>query len=495
MIRGHKDMATLLELPAELLCQIASYLADYTEDDKSGPYLKKCQNNGNDEAYLDDYRDFGRLRLACRELYKTSFTVFAAKVLGQSWRLSERSLRTLINIADDTRLKDRIKHICIDTHYLFAFSFRETEDWQEWVDQSRRQADFFRDGRDVSTLTLALSKMPKLDTVVIGQWCRTGEAARVGYGGSDLGVQLNATAFEERFEHLVDDEWNLAEDDWNPMCGLTYNFGAILRSLSVLRCPITRMCAYLWIPPEFGWNAKYYLYGVDLSAFVSLKEDREFREGLAAAFPGLHTLKLAIQAPALAVRNTKNDSPQDWVGELLALAPNLQHLALWCDALDSPDEKAWNSKVLHELRTVQLPRLEELELANAVVHPADLKHWLCINRHSLARLTLRRIRLRDEGHKCRDHSWCDIFHALNPLQNLRSIKLSCLYTTDGYLVVFDGHERASCKVCQPPENHRARYYCELGCRHVSYASDEGLWPQQMEVAEIDWRDPAIAGGG
>ena len=127
------------------------------------------------DPYLDDRRDFERLRLTCHEIYDRTFAVFSAGVLRQSWLMSEDSLDTLTAIADDDRFRARLSHLVINAHYLYLYDGVRDAARNKFLEFGRKQTDFLAGGRSTSMLAVTLSKLSKLDSVKVGQWLRQGE--------------------------------------------------------------------------------------------------------------------------------------------------------------------------------------------------------------------------------------------------------------------------------------------------------------------------------
>ncbi|CAJ2510870.1 Uu.00g064950.m01.CDS01 [Anthostomella pinea] len=237
---------TLLGLPNELIVIVAKSLADPG--------------------------DLGHFRLVNHKIYDITYNDFAARVSAQPWLMSEHSLRTLTTIGDNERLRQTIKHLNLDTHFLFVYegARRQKKDnthLEQWKLHSRRQAEFLSGGRDVAMLTLALSKLPRLKSVQVGQWCKTWEDFRFGYGGGTIAEECNSALSSiemgSQYDFLMDFERELALET----CGaIEWTFSVLFQALSVVQRPLDRLSAYVYKPCEFEKyqpGNEYFLYGLD----------------------------------------------------------------------------------------------------------------------------------------------------------------------------------------------------------------------------------------
>lgn len=196
---------------------------------------------------------------------------------------TDHSLGTLISIADHPRLRRRLTELRISTHYLLATKKDIKSGWQYY---SSKQADYFSHAKGVSFLTVALSKIPVLRSVEVGQWCPPCEQLQKPFGGSKIESEteerLVAHDCEMRYKYLLNDFDDSDDDDFDDeedpyvLGGLTYNFSDLLKALAASDKRPEQISAALWAHHVQAWA----LQGIELSDMPEVRLGSSLEPGM-----------------------------------------------------------------------------------------------------------------------------------------------------------------------------------------------------------------------
>lgn len=354
--------------------------------------------------------------------------------------------------------------------------------YREWKRSFREQERFLRSGRPAALLTLALSKMPNLQTVEVGEWCKPGSRFEFGWGGYELqalyGESLSPIFFVDMEKHLDFGE-TLPGRDLTYTQGLTYNFNTLLTALSITRHPLHELSAYLWTDSE-GFDDD--MHGVEVPMLSPL--DCAVWEGLRRSMRDMRSLTLVLEYSRAGCTDITNKRWKTWLPELLALTPKLQRLSLLFDELDHSSSPAKNYPALGALASrLRLEHLTSLELGNAAVSSRALTGLLGQLTGTLTHLILCRLgfRNRNQGRI----RWAEVLTVLaHERSPLILVKLVCLYENQNTVVAFSTEGLRDCNVCQESYHHISRVYQTLECKHVMYCSKQGKLPTNLGVFAV-----------
>ncbi|KAK5121786.1 hypothetical protein LTR85_004661 [Meristemomyces frigidus] len=477
-------------------------------------------------AQLLDPMALGNLRLTAREVYDKTFHDYSRRVLGQRWLLTrEESMRTLMDVACDPRFRNKLTELRIDTHTLLEYWDEDASDdeddddeddnhrndddkrskekpareeaWRHFIVLHREQDLFMEYLRPTAMLTLALTKLPALRNVEVGEWCRSGQFPRYGWGGNRV---ANLTQ-----QSLCPYEWNTGppdyyetngherrwdDYDYEPESSLAFHFSALLTALSVTRTPIERLSAGLW--KVYGRLER--LRDLDIPSLQQLLKDGPLVNGLKAAFTDLKSLRLALEYQMMLRDRTTSAVDHHSLANFLNRTPRLEALDLYFDdfsvsigQIHGPLAFGLCSKYC------RLEHLTSLDLHNLGLVAKELIAFRQRHASTLQHVSLERIALYADPTPgaTGDLHWSQTLNALQK-PSLRSLTLQCLYE-DTKLIVFDPAGLLDCSVCGTCSYHRSRRLVPLDCSHVPYTSNEGLIPTEIlewNIVELRPDDPS-----
>ena len=209
------------------------------------------------------------------------------------------SLRTLVKIAKHPRLSQRLTHLRMDTHYLAASVYVDSE----WTYFSRKQVEYIGAEKGIKFLVSAMSKLPALRSIEVGELCKPPKRLQLGYGAKEINGILHRHAdgqtkpldshnCERCLEHLtnqldLDPDLEDEFEEWWTSNGLTSNFADVLYSIAATGKQLESLSACLWAHNVLSWR----LQGIELAAMPPIAR---LRPGLLTAFSSLRTLHLAV---------------------------------------------------------------------------------------------------------------------------------------------------------------------------------------------------------
>jgi len=146
-----------------------------------------------------------------------------------------------------------------------------------------------------------------------------------------------------------------------------------------------------------------------------------------------------------------NAGPRTWLTNFVSLAPRLERLSLFFDSLDIEHLDSWTQTSVpsgHFADNIHIARLRHLEFGNAVLAQRDLEYFLKKHAVTLSTVSLLRLGLRSSH----DHEpdWPLLLRLLDKSRdgaNLGYMELSCLYETDGSIVIFEPIGMEECIEC------------------------------------------------
>ncbi|KAK4544861.1 hypothetical protein LTR36_003765 [Oleoguttula mirabilis] len=473
---------SLDEIPPELLEHIASFL---------------------------DPLALGNLRLTAQDVHDKTFHDYTRRVLDQRWLLTrEESLRTLMEVANDSRFREKLTDLHIDTHTLSEWDDslldlgvhltkpERLEAWRHFVRFYREQDQYINCERPAAMLTLSMAKLPALRSIEVGEWCSqipVDGSNKIGWGGKRIERLTKQYLNPYEFGDPPDDD-DIDEDDeqlWNSMGSvytenLTFHFSTLLTALSVAQHPIEQLSVGRWRFDDV--ESVEELHGVDITNVQSLHQHGPLHQGLRVAFRALKSLRLALQYDNL------GDEAEDeyflWLPDFVSLAPELEHVALWFDGRGSRFLPAITpiafARFAEELR---LEHLASLELHNLILESDRLHQLLQRHTRTLKRTTLQRVSFSPHVASAldvavspvqnmdNDTTWVQIIDVLHEA-SLSYLRLACLYDARGERVTFK-ESTGICATCERNNERIENMLCQIDCEHISFTSEHGNTPDMI----------------
>lgn len=437
-------------------------------------------------SFLDPLA-LGAMRLTCHDARNKSNDEFRHRVLNQQWLLQEDSLSTLTEIAQDGRFQDKLTSLRLGTHAMYAFDLDQTNRsydrmpdrssaWTAFLKYTRQQDNFLQSERPTAMLTAAMIWMPALRNVEIGQWCIGSEEARIGWGGNII-HHATGSGMCGMWHSKPPRHGALSGDALKRYCPnftdtVAIVFTNFLSALSVTHHPIERLSVVFY---------HGHLWPMDVTFMQTLTPGTDYHRGVTSALTRLKTLRLALEYRWMGRSHVDNPDPNGWLTNFVGLAPCLESLSLFFSGFDSWSD-CLNDQIPfgHFAVGTHLAHLRNLELGNVVLEPQHLALLISKHRATLAQVSLLRVSLR--GSASHDLQWPEL---LLPLckdggAELTLIKLSCLYESDGAVLVFATEGVEQCQECGPPSRHTHAYWgLGLKCHHVTFISDNGRIPSMI----------------
>ncbi|KAK5111847.1 hypothetical protein LTR85_011745 [Meristemomyces frigidus] len=444
-----------------------------------------------------DADTFIAFRSTCRNLRNETSRDFSNRVLNQQWLLRKDSIAMLTRVAENPRFANKMHRLWLGTHDLNGFWQRDDradqpeECWRAYLSLTRDQDSFNADGAASDSLFLAMSKLPSLRSIEIGEWCQPDEKPRVGWGGNRIAHLTGQDLCFHRFgntpgstsapgqrgkwhTHHPYSEGTLAHQLW-----------IVLFVLSRTQQAIKALAVHLFIEPDE-------MHGMVVSklpdSILALGKDQTVYQGLQNAFCRLQSLRMTLDYTYLGESDGLNEHMMIWLCEFVKLMPCLDHLTLFFDGLDSDYNDAYCYYPLCRFaEDSSLPCLSRLELGNATLSAGVLQRFLKRHRVTLKHVKLDRVLVRyefdDDPLALPDVPlhWPGIFGELADI-SLRTLRLACLYEEKDRILTF-APGMLSCEECCWVLSHYGETYRPTDCGHVVWYSAGGNVPSDVT---LDW---------
>lgn len=426
---------------------------------------------------------FCAFRLTSRDCYEWTYRNFVERINGTRFMVAPHSLQPLLDIAKCERVAQGMRHLRLGTHYISDEDADEAlyegslgpgsvdgdthgEDFAGTnryyaILQYQNAQDEFKNGDDMAILALILSRLDRLQSIELGEWCDRGRL--------DFSPCYGNTTFE-RETGISYDAYSSLDPAGQTDDGFTYNFKLILRALNLTRNPITSLSAHLWNKRRQIGEVR----GLHVGALPDPVDS--YRAGLSDALSQLRSLSLSLSC--WGISDCIQESPwETWLTDFVALTPELEYLQLVFDGWELERSRSPMGAERYSIPAFAMFAadammfcLTKLDLSNVAIKNTDFAD-LCNNHaETLTELSVCRVLLLGLT------SWKQcLTDVLDPTRSLiRSVKLAWLGQESEedrkpvYFVVFDDGEAGLCEDC----NWSVNQFTANHCKHVSMSESE-----------------------